>query len=206
MEELEEPSADQTQRPEQPKWKEYFDSGFIQVVTAIQNGRQVAYEIQSSIDSIKEKFVHITYQRSTVYLNIGACVMWPQLKKVIQECEDLQIKKPIKKIYSVLDRGKSYVQDWFGFKADGHYYVETEDDLVQKFTTMDEFFDKLKMEERKSDEQVKKVRDVFSEQDIEFKQLMTTGDVAITDQKLKDYGITQLGLRTAILSVIKSNV
>jgi hypothetical protein len=71
---------------------------------------------------------------------------------------------------------------------------------------MEQFFDKLKMEECKSDEQVKKVRDVFSDQDIEFKQLMATGDLAITDAKLEKYGITQGGLRTAILSVIKSNV
>jgi hypothetical protein len=71
---------------------------------------------------------------------------------------------------------------------------------------MKEFFEMLKMDEGKSDEQVEKVRDVFSEQDIEFKQLMETGDLAITDSKLEKYGITQGGLRTAILSVIKSNV
>jgi hypothetical protein len=71
---------------------------------------------------------------------------------------------------------------------------------------MEQFFNRLKMEEGKSDEQVKKVRDVFSEQDIEFKQLMATGDLAMTDAELKDYGITQGGLRKAILSVIRSNV
>jgi glucose-6-phosphate isomerase len=32
------------------------------------------------------------------------------------------------------------------------------------------------------------------------------GDLAITDAKLEKYGITQGGLRTAILSVIKSNI
>jgi hypothetical protein len=35
---------------------------------------------------------------------------------------------------------------------------------------------------------------------------MATGDLAITDEKLKEIGINQLGLRTAILSVIRSNV
>jgi hypothetical protein len=71
---------------------------------------------------------------------------------------------------------------------------------------MEEFFEKLKIQESKSDEQVKKVRDVFSEQDIEFKQLMETDELALTDAKLKEYGITQGGLRTAILAVIKSNI
>ena len=193
---------------EQPKWKEYYDSGFIQVVTAIQNGRQVAYEIHSSIESIKEKFVHITYKRTTVYLNIGACVMWTQLKQVIQECEDLKIEKPIKRIYSVLDSDKSYIQDCFGFKAEGRYYVETEDDLVQKFRVMEEFFVKLESTLKnpiKKDRQMKEVRDAFDGQDIEYDQLMAIGDLALTDEKLKEIGISQLGLRTAILSVIKSN-
>lgn len=202
VEELQDSLVDQTR---QPKWKECFDSGFIEIVNAIQNGRQVAYEIHSSIDSIREKFVHITYQRTTVYLNIGACVMWPQLKQVIQECEDLQIKKPIKKIYSLLDGRKSYVQDWFGFKAECHYYVETEDDLVQNFSTMEEFFQRLRTERKRSESDIEIIKEVFKEQSILFDDLIATGDLALTNDILKEYGITQGGLRTAILAVIKSN-
>jgi hypothetical protein len=89
------------------------------------------------------------------------------------------------------------------------YFIETDLNVPKevKFSPeMNGFFEKLKMEEGKSEEQMKKVRDVFSEQDIEFKQLMATGDLAMTDEKLKEIGINQLGLRTAILSVIRSNV
>jgi hypothetical protein len=39
-----------------------------------------------------------------------------------------------------------------------------------------------------------------------FDDLMETGDLAITDAKLEKYGITQGGLRTAILAVIKSTI
>jgi hypothetical protein len=41
---------------------------------------------------------------------------------------------------------------------------------------------------------------------IKFKQLIETGELAITDSELKDYGITQGGLRKAILAVIKRNI
>ncbi|KAJ3250211.1 hypothetical protein HK103_003784 [Boothiomyces macroporosus] len=205
VEELtEQPTFEISQKPEL-KWKDYFNSGFIQVVTAIQNGRQVAYEIQSSVESIKEKFVHMTYKRTTVYINIGACITWTQLKQVIEECDDLQIQNPIKKIYSLADGDKSYIQEWFGFKADGHYYVETEDDLDKKYTTMEEFFDKLKTDQDMSDSQVAIAKEKFGEQGITFKQIMATGELALNEAKLKEIGISQLGLRTAILSVIKSN-
>jgi hypothetical protein len=73
VEELQEPSADKNQRPEQSKWKEYFDSGFIQVATAIQNGRPVAYEIHSSIGSIKGKFTHITFKVNIAHLVLVFC-------------------------------------------------------------------------------------------------------------------------------------
>lgn len=206
VKELEEPSVDQTQRPEQPKWKEYFDSGFIQVVTAIQNGRQVAYEIQSSIESIQEKFIRISYKTKTVRLNIGACIGWSQLKQVLQGCEDLDIKTPIQKLYSLDGLEKVYEKEWFGLRAEARYYVETEDDLVKKFSPeMEEFFDKLKIDQHMSDAQVEKAKESFAAQGITFKQLMATDDLALTDAELKEYGITQGGLRKAILSVIKSN-
>jgi hypothetical protein len=201
VEELEECSV----QPEKPKWKDYFDSGFIQVVTAIQNGRQVAYEIRSSIESINEKFIHITYRTNTAHLNIGACILWPQLLQVIQECKILQIKKPIRGIYSLVDGKKSYESVWFGFNAEGHYYVETEDDFVQTFSSMEEFFEMLRTERKRPESDIEKVKAVFTEQAILFDDLIATGDLALTDEKLEKYGIAQGGLRTAILAVIKSN-
>ena len=201
-EELEE---HQIQKPEERKWKDYFGSGFIQIVTAIQNGRQVAYEIHSSIESIKEKFVYISYKSNTVHLNIGACILWSLLKKVIQDCEGLQLKKPIQRMYAMVEGKKCYETDWFGLKPDGVYYVETEDEIsAQKFTTMEEFYETLKNNQDLDDDEVQIIKDRFKEQKIKFKQLMQTGDLAITDEKLKDDGITQRGLRTAILAVIKS--
>ena len=124
---------------------------------------------------------------------------------VIQCSGDLQINKPIKKIYSLVDSKKSYESDWLGFKADGHYYVETEDDYIQKVTTMEEFFERLRTEQEIEDDDLEIVKSSFGKQKIKFKNLIATGELALTDVKLKEYGITQGGLRTAILAVIKSN-
>jgi hypothetical protein len=75
-----------------------------------------------------------------------------------------------------------------------------------KFNTMHEFFDKLKTERKRPESDINKLKDVFNEQGILFDDLIETGELAITDEKLKDYGITQGGLRTAILAVIKTNI
>jgi hypothetical protein len=74
-----------------------------------------------------------------------------------------------------------------------------------KNTDMEHFFEKLKTDEEMSDAQVAIAKEKFGSQGITFKQLMKTGDLAITDSDLEKYGIAQGGLRTAILSVIKSN-
>jgi hypothetical protein len=205
VEELQEPSADQTQKPEQQKWNEGFDSSFIQVVNAIRNGCEVAYECHESIDSINHKFVLISYKSNTVRLNIGDCIDWSQLLKVIRKCKVLDIQTEILKLYSLNGLKKVCEMDLSGLKAEGQYYVETEDDFVQKVTTMDEFFQRLRMEQDMSKAQVEKAKERFASQGITFKQLMATGDLALTDEKLEKIGISQLGLRTAILAIIRSN-
>jgi hypothetical protein len=92
-----------------------------------------------------------------------------------------------------------------GLEAGKSYFVETQSSIgsTPKFSTKDDFFNALK--EKKGNPAMERVREVFAKEDIEFEQLMETGDLAITDEKLKEYGIAQGGLRTAILSLIRSN-
>jgi hypothetical protein len=71
---------------------------------------------------------------------------------------------------------------------------------------MEQFFDKLKTERKRPESDIIKLKEVFTEQGILFNDLMETGDLAITEEKLKEDGISQRGLRTAILAVIRSNV
>ena len=65
------------------------------------------------------------------------------------------------------------------------------------------FYDKLKSEKELDDEDIETIKGCFGKQKIKFSMLMEVGDLAITDGKLEKYGITQGGLRTAILAVIK---
>ena len=187
------------------KWREFFDSGFIQVVTAIQNGRQVAYEIQSSIDDIREKFIYINYKTTMVHLNIGACYLWAQLVGVIQKCEILNIKKPIKRIYSIVNGIEMDEIDLLGFKADSLYYVETEDEISaslseksgREFKSMGEFYEALAQRKGWIEKYTEIVKVIFESQCILLEQLST-----LTDAELKEYGLVQGGLREAVLAVI----
>ncbi len=72
---------------------------------------------------------------------------------------------------------------------------------------MEDFFmklDSMLKNPNKKGRQLREVREVFDKEDIDYDQLIETGKLAITDEKLKEAGIKQLGLRTAILSVIES--
>ena len=90
-------------------------------------------------------------------------------------------------------------------KPDVVYYVETEEDLVPKFNPgIEDFYERLRSERLRSDEEILLVKSVFEEQGINFQDLMTTGDLALTEEKLEKIGIKRMGLRTAILSVIRS--
>ena len=70
---------------------------------------------------------------------------------------------------------------------------------------MEEFFVKLKTDQEVDDDDIDIIKDCFGNQKFTFKQLMATGDLTLTDCELKEYGLSQGGLRKAVLSVIKSN-
>jgi hypothetical protein len=67
------------------------------------------------------------------------------------------------------------------------------------FESMDNFYKALK-DYGKKDQQIEKIRDVFVEQEIDVTELTT-----LTDAKLKEDGLTQRGLREAVLSVIDND-
>jgi hypothetical protein len=64
---------------------------------------------------------------------------------------------------------------------------------------MEEFFEKLKTERKRPESDIIKLREVFAKQGILFDNLMETGELALTDAELKDYGIAQGGLQPAIV-------
>ena len=68
---------------------------------------------------------------------------------------------------------------------------------------MKEFFEKLRTERNRPESDIQKVEEVFSKQGILFGDLMAEGELAYTDEKLKEDGIEHRGLRTSILTLVK---
>ena len=71
--------------------------------------------------------------------------------------------------------------------------------------SMEQFFEKLKTDKDMSDFQVLNAKDKFEAHGITLKQLMRSVELAITDAGLEEHGITQGGLRTAILAISQSS-
>jgi uncharacterized protein YsxB (DUF464 family) len=152
------------------------------------------------IPAVKEK--HISVKSSI-----------QSLEMLIQAVsKKIQIPQPIKLLYTIEDNDPIVVTDVKDLREGFLYYALTvNEELPRKQTAkfspeMEHFFERLKTVEDMSDAQVEIAKESFSSQGITYKQLMKTGDLAITDAELKDYGITQGGLRKAILAVIKSNI
>ena len=161
------------------------------------------HTFQSSIYRFQEKFIHVTYNDKTAHLNVGGCADCDDLLGVIQET--LDVKQPIQRIYGLYNGKRSFETELSGLQENGRYFVEIDELQASKFTTMEEFFDRLQTDEDMSEAQVSTAREAFREQGMTFKQLTKTGVLALTDEKLKEYGIGQGGLRTAILAVIQGN-
>ena len=178
------------------------------ILDAVGQAGKLKKTLTDSYSGIAGIMIHVSYnKREFVCIEIIS-VDWDGFLKLLKDNTELAVPKDklIKKVYTLLDKEeKSFINGISGLKADGKYYIQTEDDDIPKFSTMEEIFKALKDEEGLEDEDIALVKEVFVKQKLKFKQLMETGDLAITDEKLKEDGITQRGLRTAILSLIKSN-
>jgi hypothetical protein len=161
------------------------------------------------IPAAKEKHISLKFQGESRDLEVSTILTMESLIDAVNR----KFGNPTVPIKSIYRKEAEQVVPVTEVKdlRDGflYYCLNVNEDFPDKrrakFTTMEEFFKALTEEEDMSDEQVLKAKTVFSEQGITFKQLMGTGDLAITDAKLKEYGIIQGGLRTAILSVIRNN-
>ena len=70
---------------------------------------------------------------------------------------------------------------------------------------MEKFFERLENEQGLDNDDLVMIKDCLGKQKIKFKQLMATGELALTNDKLERISISQLGLRTAILAIIQNN-
>jgi uncharacterized ubiquitin-like protein YukD len=163
------------------------------------------------IPAVKEKHISIKYKDQRYDLEVSS---YKSISEVISSVDSLFSQPvPFKMLYRLAEDGSIHQLKNVKDLREGflYYALTVNEELPRKQTAkfspeMEQFFQKLKTDEDMSDEQVAMAKEIFGLQGITFKQLMKTGHLAITDAKLEKYGITQGGLRTAILSVIKSNV
>lgn len=152
---------------------------------------------------------HITIKRGDEQydLEISTISSLPALLDAVQS--KFPSAPQVTKLYRLDEKTVVVVTDVKDLREGYLYYVlagfeELPKKQISQFS-LEEFFSKLKTEQDMSDAQVAVAKAKFEEQGVKFKQLMATGDLALTDKKLKEIVIAQLGLRIAILAVIKSN-
>ena len=162
------------------------------------------------IPAVKEKHISVKYKEKEFDLEVSGLKSLPALIRAVEE--KFKNSVPIKLLYRLRDEIPIVVTDITDLREGFLYYALTVNEEIPKKTTdfntkfspeMEEFFKALK--EEKGETAMERVKAVFVKEDIGFKQLMETGDLAITDVELERYGIAQGGLRKAILSLIKSN-
>ena len=164
------------------------------------------------IPASKKEHISVKYKEKEFDLEVSGLKSLPALIMAVEEKFNNPV--PIKSLYRLRDENPIVITDVKDLREGFLYYALTVNeeipkktkDVITKFSPeMEEFFKALKDEEGLEDEDVALVKDVFVKQKLKFKQLMETGDLAITDVELERYGIAQGGLRKAILSLIKSN-
>ena len=149
-----------------------------------------------------------TYGKKSETFDITTCTSWAYFLQKVDKSPKLKIPIHTREIYHYLSHGgHSYVSELSALQEGKEYFVETDLDKPGsdvKFT-MEQFFERLKTEQDLEQDGIMIVKETFIAQKIKAKQLMATGELAMTDGELKEYGIAQGGLRKAILAVIKSN-
>ncbi|KAK5667233.1 hypothetical protein QVD99_006440 [Batrachochytrium dendrobatidis] len=140
---------------------------------------------------------HITVKRGDEEYDLEVSIIssLSALIEAVQKKFPLALK--VKKLYRLHEGTPVVVTDVKDLIQGYLYYVlagfeEFPKKQTTKFTTMEEFFDKLKIQQELDDDEIQLIKDCLGKQKVKFTQLMATGDLALTDEKLKEIGISQL--------------
>ncbi|KAI3655550.1 hypothetical protein MP638_006452 [Amoeboaphelidium occidentale] len=170
------------------------------------------HSVSDSLSSIsrlsQQKLVTICYEGKVMRMNVADCVDWSEfLGKIGETSGALQLTKDMVSVYC-FDRGiPQTVHAVDALVEKETYYVVKAGEPVPEpivpriitFKTMDEFYEALQneLDDEFKEELVTTAKKVFREQGIGLKQVPT-----LTNEKLKEYGLKQGGLREAILKVL----
>ena len=139
------------------------------------------------------------FQNHLVTINIGRILSWEQL------CRELQIvhfqSKGLKRIDKIVYKESgllSEIHEICLFKESVRYVINP-----IEIHNLQDFYNEL--EKRKGDSALSIVKSAFGKENIGFDELMAADELAMTDEILEKIGIKQIGLRIAILLLIKNN-
>jgi hypothetical protein len=153
----------------------------------------------------EKEHISVHYQQTRYDVEVSTL----QTLKALYDAIDakFQIAAPFDYIYRWEDGDAVKVTDIKDLKSDHLYYIKTRNDLEpvappvssqspSPFKSMQEFYDALGAQ-GSNDSQIAKIRKIFDEQEIGVNVL-----ARLTDEKLKEDGLTQRGLREAVLAVL----
>ena len=108
---------------------------FFGLVDFVHEGREIAHEVQSSVHGLGKKFIDVSYGKATANINIGGCIAWGQIFKVIKNVKYLNIgDKEIIGLYKKVDGVDSFQTEWYGLSSGMHYSVGVKEDHAPVFT------------------------------------------------------------------------
>jgi hypothetical protein len=159
------------------------------------------------IPKAKKEYIVVERRDEIFDLEISTISSLPALIEAVQK--KFPSAPKLKKLYRLREGTPIVVTDVSDLQEEYLYHVLAgSEEPPKKQTTnfcLEVFFVKLKTEQDMSDAQIEYAKESFVAQGLTANQVMATGELALTDADLKEIGITQGGLRKAILSVIRSN-
>ena len=186
-------------------WIQYMYKKAIEVLP-------IAQALQTT-GQLEAKLIHVHYKKQVEKMDVSL-ILWDDF---LVRCRDrFEISGQIRKICEKRTDGMyERIRAMEELEKDHDYYIEVEgeSELVsppvsiqasvrtspaeaKTFTSMEEFYEALRAVGL-NEGQMKKIHNVFEEHDI-----ISTVLPRLTDEKLKEDGLTQIGLREAILAVL----
>jgi hypothetical protein len=173
-----------------------------------QTGTDTYYSFARTTGLMKapdEKIISLEYQDQTFKLEVSSLLTMTALIEAVNT-KFGHPAIPLKSLYEIDNHGNIFpLTDIKEIQRDHLYYaLNTNEELPknQFSQEMEDFFLDLK-ENELVDAELSLIRKRFAVHMIKFGMLFGEEELAITDEKLEKFGITQGGLRIAILSAIQ---
>ena len=172
----------------------------------------IAQALQTT-GQLEAKLIHVHYKKQVEKMDVSI-LLWDDF---LVRCRDrFEISGHIRKICEKrMDGMYERIRAMEELEKDHDYYIEVEGESelvspsvstqasvptspeVKAFANMEDFYEVLQKDQGLDGDDIKNIEGVFEKEKIKVKQLLR-----LTDEKLKEAGVSQIGLREAILAVL----